>query len=656
MTESMKQIYEFGCFRLDAVKRLFWRDGELVPLTPKSLETLLALVERRGEILDKDELLSRIWPGTVVEEKNLTINISTLRKALGESPQDHRYIVTVPGRGYRFVAEVQEITGGETSELMVQQSRMSVVVEEEEVEDDAAMRRRGDEVREGVRFLEPAPVLSFTRGHRLWVGIAAVMLLMASAAYWWKVHNNVKPTISAPRSTIQSLAVLPFKLLNPRSDEGYLGVGMADVMITRLGSLDQLIVRPTRSVLPFASQDPVQAGQTLKVDAVLDGSIQQLGDRVRVTLRLLRVEDGQSLWAYQCDEYCTDVFALQDMISQKVTEALTLKLTANERARLEKRYTDNAEAYQAYLRGRYYYNRVSEDDIKKAIESFNQALRIDPKYALAYAGLSAAYATASGWLWPSREASPKAREFAQKALALDEQLAEAHAALASVRFSYDWQFAEAEQEFKRALALNPGLADAHHGYGGYLAFMGRFDESLAEMKRVGQLDPLSPNLVTQPGLPCYLAGRYDEAIAYNLKGVEIDPNVSILHLQIGITYAVKGEGAKGVAEIQRAIELGDHSPAAQTVLAFAYARAGDRAAAQQTLKRALSSSTGDVMAYFVATAYAALGEREQTFAWLERAYRERSAFMVWLKTDPRWNDLRNDPRFSDLLRRVGFEN
>lgn len=652
-----KISYEFGSFRVDAARRTLLVDGQPVPITPKNLETLLVFLENRGRVIEKDELMNLLWPDSVVEENNLTQNISALRKALGERPNEQRFIKTIPGRGYRFVAEVRVIPD-EPAEVIVRQSRMSVVVEEEESDEElksgeGVKMARGTDLADAVRLVTASSPHPFTRSRKVLLTVGVLAVLGAGITVWLKTRGSATEQTA---TRIKSLAVLPFKSLSPQSSEDYLGVGLADVMITRLGSLDQLIVRPTRSVLPFASQDPVQAGQTLKVDAVLDGSIQQLGDRVRVTLRLLRVEDGQSLWAYQCDEYCTDVFALQDMISQKVTEALTLKLTANERARLEKRYTDNAEAYQAYLRGRYYYNLVSEDDIKKAIESFNQALRIDPNYALAYAGLSAAYATASGWFWPSREASPKAREFAQKALALDEQLAEAHAALASVRFSYDWDFAAAEQEFKRALALNPGLADAHHGYGGYLAFMGRFDESLTEMKRVGQLDPLSPLLVTQPGLPSYLAGRYDEAIAYNLKGLEIDPNVSMIHLQIGITYAVKGEGAKGVAEIQRSIELGDHSPAAQTVLAFAYARAGDRAAAQQTLKRALSSSTGDVMPYFVATAYAALGEREQTFAWLERAYRERSAHMVWLKTDPRWNDLRNDPRFSDLLLRVGFVN
>ncbi|HJQ24180.1 MAG TPA: winged helix-turn-helix domain-containing protein [Blastocatellia bacterium] len=643
MAEARQRVYEFGGFRLDAVKRLLWREGEPVPLTSKSFETLLALVESRGEILDKEALLNRVWPDTVVEEKNLTINISALRKALGESPQEHRYIVTVPGRGYRFVAEVRDVTDG-GAELLVQQSKVRVVVEEEDEETE----RRGDGAT-GRDAVVPSPRRPIAR-----VAIAAALLAVLVVAFvtWRRGASQREPTAGPP--AIKSLAVLPFKPLNPQAGEDFLGVGMADVTITRLSSLNQLIVRPTRAVLPFATQDPLEAGRALKVDAVLDGNIQQAAGRVRVTLRLLQVEDGKALWTYQCDEYCTDLFALQDTISQKVTEALAVKLTGDERAQMLKRYTENADAYQAYLKGRYYYNRVNEDDLNKAIASFQQALRLDPNDALADAGLSAVYAWGAQFYWRAHEAMPKAREMAERALALDEQLAEAHASLARVRYFYEWDYAAAEREFRRALELNPGLADAHLWYGEYLALMGRFDEALAEMKQAAQLDPLTPFVVIHPGLPTFLAGRYDESIAYALKGLEIDPNVRMIHIDLGLTYAMKGDYAKGIAELQRAIELGDHSPAAQTNLAFAYARAGDRTAAQQRLKQALSSPNGYVVPYFVATVYAALGDQEQAFAWLEKAYNERSIYLAWLKTDPRLDSLRADPRFADLLRRVGF--
>jgi DNA-binding winged helix-turn-helix (wHTH) protein/tetratricopeptide (TPR) repeat protein len=647
MTQARQQVYEFGGFQLDAVKRLLWRAGEPVPLTSKSFETLLALVESRGEILDKEALLNRIWPDTIVEEKNLTINISALRKALGESPQEHRYIVTVPGRGYRFVAEVRDITGGE-AELVVQQSKVRVVVEEEE-----ATGRWGDKAMgRGAAAASPRRPVA-----RVALSAALLAVLVVAVAYWWRGGSKPESTSGSPEgppAAIKSLAVLPFRSLNPQAGEDFLGIGMADVTITRLSSLKQLIVRPTRAVLPFATQDPLEAGQALKVDAVLDGSIQQAAGRVRVTLRLLQVEDGKALWTYQCDEYCTDLFALQDTISQKVTEALALKLTGDERARLLKRYTDNADAYQAYLKGRYYYNRVNEDDLNKALESFQQALRLDPDDALADAGLSAVYAWGAQFYWQAREAMPRAREMAERALALDEQLAEAHAALARVHYYYDWDYAAAEREFQRALELNPGSADAHLWYGEYLALMGRFDEAVAAMKRAAQLDPLTPFVVIHLGFPYYLAGRYDEAIAYAQKGLEIDPNVRMIHIDLGLCYAMKGDAARGIAELQRAIDLGDHSPAAQTNLAFAYARAGDRATARQKLKQALNSPNGYVVPYFVATVYAALGDHEQAFAWLERAYSERSIYLAWLKTDPRLSSLRADPRFADLLRRVGF--
>ncbi|MFL6276066.1 MAG: TPR end-of-group domain-containing protein [Blastocatellia bacterium] len=664
MAQPTQRVYEFGAFRLDAVKRLLWRANEPVALTSKSFETLLALVESRGEILDKEALLNRVWPDTVVEEKNLTINISALRKALGESPQEHRYIVTVPGRGYRFVAEVRDVTDGGT-ELMVQQSKVRVVVEEEEEE----TRGRGDTATRGEKVKGHHHFFSFAASPRrrvaasssrpvarLVMAAALLAVLVVAVVYWWRRdrHEAASNLAGGRPAAIKSLAVLPFRSLNPQAGEDFLGVGMADVTITRLSSLNQLIVRPTRAVLPFATQDPLAAGQALKVDAVLDGSIQQAAGRVRVTLRLLQVADGKALWTYQCDEYCTDLFTLQDIISQKVTEALALKLTGDERTRLVKRYTDNADAYQAYLKGRYYYNRINEDDLNKAIESFEQALRLDPDDALADAGLSAVYAWGTQFYWRAREAMPRAREMAERALALDEQLAEAHAALARVYAYYDWDYAAAEREFKRALELNPGSADVHLWYGEYLALMGRFDEAVAAMKRAAQLDPLTPFVVIHPGLPAYLAGHYDEAIAYAQEGLKIDPNVRMIHIDLGLCYAMKGDSVRSIAELQRAIELGDHSPAAQTNLAFAYARAGDRATAQQKLKQALSSANGYVVPYFVATVYAALGDSEQAFAWLERAYTERSNYLAWLKTDPRMNGLRADPRFADLLRRVRF--
>lgn len=658
MAQPTKRIYEFASFRLDVVTRMLWRDGEPVLLTSKVFETLLALLESRGETLDKDALLSRVWPDTVVEEKNLTVNISTLRKALGENPREHRYIVTVPGRGYRFVADVQEITEPETADVVVLQTKMSVVVEEEE--DDRETGRRGERGTQGISApansllpLAPSPRPRVSRS--FFTAIALLVVLLAGAIYWWRT----KPRMGGQPGAIKSLAVLPFKSLNPQSstdgNEDYLGVGMADVTITRLGSLDQLVVRPTRSVLGFAAQDPLQSGETLRVDAVLDGSIQQSGDRIRVTLRLLRVADGKPLWTDQFDERGTDIFALQDSISRKVTAALALQISGTQQEQLARHYTESADAYRAYLKGRYYRNLFTSEGARQAIESFNQAISIDQNYALAYAGLADAYYWSANLFLPGPEAMLKAKEAGQHALALDEQLAEAHLALGQVLFLYDWEFGSAEQHFKRALALNPGLAEAHSWYGQYLSLLGRFDDGLAEMKRAEQYDPLSPVASSLVGLPLFLMGRYDEANAVNFHALETNPNSPMMHENIGIGYAQKGEGTKAVAEFQQVLRAGGDTPEAEAMLAYGYAAAGNRGAASQTLKQALGSTQEEAPSpYTVALVYVAMGDKGQAFAWLEKAYAVRSEYMVWLKVDPRLNALRSDPRFAALMGRVGL--
>jgi serine/threonine-protein kinase len=482
------------------------------------------------------------------------------------------------------------------------------------------------------------------------LAVVLVALLGLGAVYWWRSRTK-----AVNGGAITSLAVFPFKSLALQSGEDYLGVGLADVTITRLGSLDQLVVRPLQSVMNFATQDPLEAGRALKVDAVLDGTVQRSGDRIRITLRLLRVSNGTPLWTDQFDERGTDIFALQDAISNKVTEALALQLNSAQQQQLAKHYTHNEEAYRAYLKGRYYRNQFTPDGFKQAIDSFNQAIKVDPKYALAFAGLADTYYWSAYFLLPAPEAMTKAKEAAQQALALDEQLAEAHLALGQVRYVYDWQFVEAEQHFKRALAINPGLAEAHLWYGQYLALMGRFDDGLAELRRAEQVDPLSPLTTTTVGLPLWLAGRDDEAIAVNLKAIELNPSVPFIHINLGITYANKGEGTKAIAEFQRVLQLGANDPDNYALLAYGYASTGNRAEAEETLKRAFASpQAASISPYSVACVYISLGDKERAFSWLEKAFAERSEFMVWLKTDRRVNPLRSDQRFTDLMRRVGL--
>jgi len=651
--------YEFGSFRVDAARRTLLCDEQPVTLTPKNMETLLVFLENRGRVMEKDELMNLLWPDSAVEENNLTQNISALRKALGERPNEQRYIKTIPGRGYRFVAEVREIPE-EPAEMIVRQSTMSVVVEEEEHDEklrsgEVVKRPSAPEVVDSVRSVTASSPHSFSRSMRVLLIVGLLAVVGTGITFWLKTKQS---TTEQPAAGIKSLAVLPFKSLSPQNTEDYLGAGLADVMITRLSNVSTLAVRPTNSVLRFAEHDPLQAGRELQVDSVLDGSIQQVGDRVRVTVRLVRIADGQPLWAYQCDQLCTDVFTLQDTISTKVTEALALKLTGDERRRLTQRYTGNQAAWEAYAKGRYYSNRASTEGYDKALESFQQAIQADPNFALAYAALADAYVwfAGTGTSLTPREAIPKAKKAAQQALALDEELAEAHASLGVMYYAYDWQFAAAEQELLRAIALSPGLADSRMRYGRYLALMGRFDESIDELQRAAELDPLSPLIRTEAGLPYFLAGRYDEAAALNVGMLEIDPNLPQLRVNLAITYAEQGQLAKALDEFElvRQTDAGFKLDMGW-LMAYAYAKAGDHAAAERTLKQTLNEAKGHyIYPYDAALAYGALGEKDQAFAWLEKAYQERIDQMAWLKVDPRFKPLRDDQRFGDLLRRVGL--
>jgi DNA-binding winged helix-turn-helix (wHTH) protein/TolB-like protein/predicted Zn-dependent protease len=626
------RVYEFDSFRFDLANRVLLCDGRPVTLTPKNLETLAVLLENRGRVLEKEELMGRLWPDSVVEENNLTQNISALRRALGETPNAQRFIKTVPGRGYRFVADVRELTDG-TEELIVQESKVSVVIEEE---------------------VSPAVARVQVRHRsRLWKASAAMVLLvllLAGAGFW-----RAKKLQTLPPPAIKSLAVLPFKSLippkDPQGNADYLGIGMADVMITRLSNLSQLAVRPTSSVLPFRDKDALQAGQSLKVDSVLDGSVQQSGDRVRVTVRLLRVSDGQSLWAYQCDELCTDIFKFQDLVSANITQSLALKLTGDERQRLTRRYTDNADAYQAYLKGRYHTLQYTPDGNRKAVEYLNEAIRLDPSYALAYAGLADAYTASSEWLRAPREALALARAAAVKALALDDTLAEAHAALGHV---YVHQFnPSAEREFQRAMDLNPNSAAAMFFYGEY--FMGKdADKGVAVLRRIQQLDPLSPVAGSFISSTYLMARRNDEALRAAQQALDLDPNNPFSRSLLAASYSALGRHAEAISVLEK---LKPELPTSQLLgaLGLEYALAGRRDDALETIADIHQLTKQQYVSPFdVALVYTGLGDKDQAFTWLEKAREDQSEWMGWLSSDARFDSLRSDPRFADLLRRLGL--
>jgi DNA-binding winged helix-turn-helix (wHTH) protein/tetratricopeptide (TPR) repeat protein len=590
VSKVLKTCFEFGPFHLDAAERLLLRDGQPVALPPKVFDTLLVLVQSSGHLVEKDELMTKLWPDTFVEEATLARNISDLRKALSEDTGQHQYIETVPKRGYRFVASV--------------------------------------------KFAEADTILVQRRS---------------------KLRTVVEEVVEATSS--RSLAVLPFKPLGPDDDDDYLGLGIADALISRLSNVRQILVRPTSSVFKYVGsrQDPIIAGRELRVDSVVDGSVQMLGDRIRVTVQLVSVADEASLWAEQLDVKFTDIFAVEDSISQRVVEALTVRLTGEERKLLSKHHTENTEAYQAYLRGRYFLNKRTTKCIKKAAEYFQQAIQIDPTYAFAYAGLADSLILLVTWEpLPPLEGFPKAEAAAARALEIDHTLAEAHASMGHLLL-HSWHWEDAERSFMNAIELNPGYASAHQWYSEYLAAMGRFDEAIARIHRAQELDPLSPVQNSDVGWVLYYARRYDEAIDQLRHAVEMDPEFLQAHVLLGQAYTQKAMYEEAIAEFDKAMELSGKGRLSILLVGHVYAVSGRTSEALATIDKLHALSKQRYFSpYRVALIHAGLGDNDQAFDWLERGYQKRDAWLIWLKVDPALDRLRGDQRFPDLLNRVGL--
>ncbi|MEJ7699710.1 MAG: tetratricopeptide repeat protein [Pyrinomonadaceae bacterium] len=453
---------------------------------------------------------------------------------------------------------------------------------------------------------------------------------------------------------------MPFKPLVADNRDEVLEMGMADILITRLGGNREIVVRPLSSVRRFGNleQDVLQAGRALDVEAVLDGSIQRWGDGIRVNARLIKVADGTALWTGTFDEKFTGgIFVVQDAISNRVASALAFQLSSEERKRLTRHYTENVEAYELYLKGRYHAAKLTPPETNKGISYFQQAIEIDPNYALAYAGLARAYQTlppASDF--PPTEFFPKAKAAAQKALEIDDRLAEAHAVLGWVIFWYDWDWNAAENQDRRAIELNPNSADAHEVYAHLLSNTGRHAEALAEMKLARELDPLNLRINALEGQFLLHAGQTDEALARLQKTFELSPNFWLAHNMAASAYIEKEMYSEAIAEARQAREFSGVSSHPLAFSGYALAKSGRTAEARAVLDELSKLSTERyVPPYYIALIHNGLGEGEQALTWLERGFEQRDAKMVFLKVEPKWNNLRNEPRFIELMRRMNFE-
>jgi serine/threonine protein kinase/TolB-like protein/tetratricopeptide (TPR) repeat protein len=480
----------------------------------------------------------------------------------------------------------------------------------------------------------------------------AILVALAMLVY------TLLPKATVPPAGFKSIAVLPFKPLLVESRDEMLEMGMADTLIARLSNISEINVRPISSVRKYAGveQDALAAGREQGVDAVLDGQIQRSGDAIRVTVRLVRVKDGGPIWSSQFDEKMTNIFRVQDSISERVAGVLALRLTGEEKGQLTKRSTENTEAYQLYLKGRFHINRLTDDGFLKARDYFQQAIDKDPRYALAYAGLADAYQTLSGWnVLSATEALPKADAAARKAIELDDTLAEAHAVFGIVKLFYDRDWQSAEREFKRALELNPNYADAHRYYSFYLSPMRRFDEAHAEVRRAQELDPLSIDKVSGIAEVYYFQGDFDRAIEQYRKAVDLDPNSGFAHWALANALTQRGMYAQAIEEYKKSIPLSGDSPDEPAMLACAYAMSGNKKEARKILAELNERSRRQYIApTSIAFVHIALGEKDEAFAILDRALVEHDTLLTLLNVEPFFGPLRGDPRFQNLLRRVGL--
>jgi TolB-like protein/DNA-binding winged helix-turn-helix (wHTH) protein/Tfp pilus assembly protein PilF len=637
MSGVINRLYEFGGFSLDAQQRLLRRDGELVPLTPKAFEMLLVLVQSDGRVVTKDELIKAVWTDNFVEESNLTQTVFMLRKAMGETAE-RRYILNIPGRGYRFAVEVKQPSSDELSVApLPNRSAMG----------DAVPLPKGP------------PTL------RRWPIFAAVLVLtcVALAVYFRWFRPAARAQTAGPRVL---LAVLPFENLTGDASQEYFSDGMTEEMITEMGGLEpeRLGVIARTSVM-FYKRNPKpldQVGRELGVQYVLEGSVRRDADKVRVTAQLIRVQDQTHLWARQYDRELKDVLALQSEIAQEIGDEIQYTLGDQPKAKAARHPAalvpvTSYEAYDLYLKGRYFWNKRTPEGFLQAAEYFQQAIDKDPNYARAYAGLADSFALRSTWLQgPQNEFMPKARTAALRALQLDETLAEAHTSLALIVESYDYDWQTAEKEFRRAIQLNPDYATAHQWYAEYLSWQGRFDEALAESERARELDPLSLIIATDQGAILYFSRQYDRAIAQFRAVLEMDPNFNRARSMMMYACAQNGRFTEAEAEVERA-----HAPADSAwwwaTKAYLYGQEGRTAEAEVALekfKKLAVGSNPDLNPWSLA-AYAATGHKDQALDLLQKGYLHHYNFVTLLKVEPVYDPLRSDPRFQDLLQRIGFK-
>jgi TolB-like protein/DNA-binding winged helix-turn-helix (wHTH) protein/Flp pilus assembly protein TadD len=635
---GQQDIFRFGVFEADLSTGELCRKGRKVRLQEQPFQVLALLLARPGELVMREEMRQALWPAdTFVDfEHGLNKAISKLRHALGDDSGTPRYIETLPRRGYRFIAPVSIAatpTEAVESPTPATQSDLS-----------------GNNSAPKTQWRTYATVLSL-----------GLVVLLTSWVLFKLFRKRAHPAGEAISAPIRSLAVLPLQNLSGDKDQEYFADGMTDELITDLGQMSALRVISRTSVMGYKQTSETllplpQIGRELGADAIVEGTVFRSGNRVRITAQLIDARSDRHLWARSYERDLRDVIALQDEVARDIADEVRVKLTPQERAHLAISHPVNPEAHEAYLKGRYYWNQITEEGVKKSFGFFQQAIEKDPKYALGYSGLADYYVVSYVRFGLSRnEACPKAEPFALKAVELDDTLAEGHYSLAGVRFFCNWDIKGAENDFKRALQLNPSYSEAHRVYAELLTSKREGREAVAEAERAVENDPMSGDINMVLGWVYFLDGRYDQAIRQEGKTIEMDPKRPNTYLVLGYVYLKERRHDLAVREFTKAAQLFGGDPGTSPWVGYAYGLSGRRQKALKVLKRLNATpTTAPLSAYGRAIVYSGLGNKQQAFAWLEKAYQQHEWILIGVNVDPVFDSLHSDQRFQDLVHRIGL--
>jgi len=651
------KLVRFGIYAVDLRTSELWKQGRKIKLQEQPCRILAILLEQRGEVVTREELRKRLWSDDTFVDFDHSLNtaIMRLREALSDSSDNPRFIETLPRHGYRFIAPVEEMA-------VTEQVKKENAGSASTLELSAAVPQSGPTE---IFIADNMEAESKTRGIRsrralvlgILIGVLAVVLLGIG---WRFLRGGAVANLS--RNSIKSMVVLPFENLSGDKDQQYFTDGMTDELIAHLAKIRSLRVISRTSSMEYKGTHKTlsEIARNLNVDAVVEGTVLRSGDRVRITAELVQVATDRHLWAETYESPLGDVLALQSQVASAIVNEIRINLTPEEQQRLASTRPVSAEGYEDYLKGRYFWNKRSEEGLTKAIAYFQLATEKDPHYALAFAGLADCYSIIGSAIVgtvPSQDVAPKAKAAALKALELDDTLAEAQTSLATVRFNYDWDWTGAAQGFKRSIELNPSYATAYQRYSLYLMAMGRTKESLAQMNRARELDPLSISMNFSLGWRLYMAHQYDQAIEQLQNTLDMDPSFALPRMVLGQAYEQKGAYPQALTELQKAVSASHESPQMLGALGNAYGASGNRSEAGKVLAQLMEQSKKQyVSPFYVAIVYAGLSENDKAIDWLEKAYKDRSNAIVFSKVDPQLDTLRSTPRFKSLLRRLALQN